>query len=244
MMQTAILLSQQLVCTACGFNMVGFCPKRCRFCGATPDHFLSAEACSRTHRVQSTPVSDRVTQLKSVPQLGYEHAAYQIKTDDAVIWIDCPSSFDASVTPMNHILFTHNDFLGASNLYRQQFEAQVWIHQRDAAHPNSRFFTFDHCFEAGFQLFGVEAVIVGGHTPGYTLYFFDDILFICDYVELAENELLWNAYGNRLKTRQVGKQIYQLLNARTTPIRTVCGVDYVRDYDSWKTMFSHLVWLV
>lgn len=240
-MQTAISLSQQLVCTACGFNMIGYCPKRCRFCGATPDHFLSAEECSRTYRVQSTPVSDCVTQLKSVPQLGYEHAAYQVNTDDAIIWIDCPSSFDVSIAPMDYILFTHNDFLGASNLYRQQFNAQVWIHQRDATHPNSRFFTFDHCFESRYQLSGIEAIVVGGHTPGYTLYFFEDILFICDYVDLVEDELLWNAYGNRLKTRQIGKQIHPLLNERTTPIRTVCGVDYVCDYNLWKTMFDRLV---
>lgn len=142
---------------------------------------------------------------------------------------------------MDYILFTHNDFLGASNLYRERFAAQVWIHQRDATHPNSQFFTFDHCFETGYQLSGIEAVVVGGHTPGYTLYFFEDILFICDYVDLVEDELLWNAYGNRLKTRQIGKQIHQLLNERATSIRTVCGVDYVCDYHLWKTMFDRLV---
>lgn len=220
--------------------MIGFYPKRCRFCGATPDHFISAEACSKRYQVQRTPVSDRVTQLKSTPQLGYEHAAYQVKTDAAVIWIDCPSSFDVNVASMDYILFTHSDFLGASNLYRQQFTAQIWIHQQDAAHPNSRFFTFDRCFETGFQLSGIEAIVVGGHTPGFTLYFFEDFLFICDYVDLAEGELSWNAYGNRLKTPQVGQQIQQLLNERVMPIQIVCGVDYICDYASWKAMFDVL----
>ena len=56
-------MTQQFVCTACGFNMIGFYSKRCRFCGATPDHFLSAEECSALYQVQSIPVSDRVTQL-------------------------------------------------------------------------------------------------------------------------------------------------------------------------------------
>jgi hydroxyacylglutathione hydrolase len=93
-MQTKVANFQQFVCTACGFNMVGFYPKRCRFCGATPDNFISVEECSAKYRVQSLPVNDKVTQLKSIPQLGYEHAAYQINTGDAVIWIDCPSSFD------------------------------------------------------------------------------------------------------------------------------------------------------
>lgn len=232
--------NQQLVCTACGFNMVRFHPKRCRFCGATPDHFLSAEACSEIYQVQSISVNKRVTQLKSFPPLGYEHAAYRVDTGDAVVWIDCPSSFDASVVPMDYILFTHNDFLGASNLYRQHFGSQVWIHQRDAAHPNSRFFPFDCCFKAGFQLSGIEAVVVGGHTPGFTLYFFEEVLFICDYVELVENKLMWNAYGNRVETPKVGRQIHRLLSDRTT-IKTVCGVDYICDYASWKAKFDRLV---
>ncbi|MEM9927709.1 MAG: MBL fold metallo-hydrolase [Cyanobacteria bacterium P01_D01_bin.50] len=234
-------MTQQFVCTACGFNMIGFNSKRCRFCGATPENFLTAEECSATYQVRSITVSEHVTQLKSFPQLGYEHAAYRINTDNAVIWIDCPSSFDSDVASMDYILFTHSDFLGASNLYRQQFGAKVWIHKNDASHPNSRFFTFDYCFENDFELFGIEAVVVGGHSPGFTLYFFEDILFLCDYVGLFENEMTWNGYGNRLKTPRVGKQIHQLLNQRPNPIKTVCGVDYICDYDSWKVMFDRLV---
>lgn len=233
---------KQFVCTACGFNMIGFYSKRCRFCGATPDRFLTTQECSTIYRVQSFTVSDRVIQLQSVPKLGFEHAAYQINTSDAVIWIDCPSSFDSGVAPMDYILFTHSDFLGASNLYRQQFNAKVWIHKSDAAHPNSQFFPFDHLFETDFKLSGIEAAVVGGHTPGFTLYFFEDILFICDYVGLVENQLIWNSYGNRLKTPQVGKQIHQLLNERSTSIKTVCGVDYICDYDCWKVMLDRLVW--
>ncbi len=236
-----LALSHQWVCTACGFNLIGFQTKRCRFCGATPDRFITAAACSALHRVESRPVSARVTQLKSAPELGCEHAAYRVETDNAVVWIDCPSSFDANVTPIDYILFTHSDFLGASNLYRQQFGTQVWIHSQDAAHPNSRFFSFDHRFDGDFQISGIEAIVVGGHTPGYTLYFFEDVLFICDYVDLVEAQLAWNAYGNRIKTRQVGKRIHQILNDRPDPITTVCGVDYVWAYDSWKAQFDRLV---
>lgn len=235
------LITSQWVCTACGFNMIGFQTKRCRFCGATADQFIRAEVCSATHRVQAKPVNNRVTQLKSVPQLGYEHAAYCIETGKATVWIDCPSSFDASVKPMDYILFTHHDFLGAANLYRHQFGAQIWLHRLDAAHPNSRRFPVDHCFEAGFHLAGIEAVVMGGHTPGFTLYFFEDVLFICDYVDLVEHTLTWNAYGNRTKTPLVGRQIQQLLTDRTTAITTVCGVDYVYDYHSWKAMLDQLV---
>lgn len=234
-------MTQQFVCTACGFNMIGFYSKRCRFCGATPEHFLTVQECSAIYQVRSITVSERVAQLKSFPQLGYEHVAYRINTDNAVIWIDCPSSFDSNVAPMDYILFTHSDFLGASNLYRQQFSAKVWIHKDEGSHPNSRFFSFDYCFETDFELLGIEAVVVGGHSPGFTLYFFEDILFICDYVGLVKNEITWNGYGNLFKTPRVGKQIHQLLNKRPNSIKTVCGVDYICDYDSWKIMFERLV---
>jgi hydroxyacylglutathione hydrolase len=206
-----------------------------------PDRLISAAACSELYKVEGRPVNARVTQLKSVPELGYEHAAYRVETGDAVVWIDCPSAFDANVALMNYILFTHSDFLGASNLYRHQFGTQVWIHARDAAHPNSRLFPFDHCFDTDFQLSWIEAVIVSGHTPRYTLYFFADVLFICDYVDRGENELAWNAYGNCVKTKQVGQRIHQILNNRTDPITTVCSVDYVCEYSAWKDLFDRLV---
>lgn len=238
-MQTKVANSQQFVCTACGFNMIGFYPKRCRFCGTTPDNFISVEECSAKYRVQSLPVNDKVTQLKSIPQLGYEHAAYQINTGDAVVLIDCPSSFDTTVMPMDYILFTHNDFLGASNLYRQQFGAQIWIHKHDAAHPNSRYFTFDHCFETGFQLSGIEAVHIGGHSPGFTIYFFEDILFICDYVETCDERLIWNSYGNRFKTKIAGQQIAHVLEERK--LKTVCDVSRAWEYKVWKANFDELI---
>ncbi|WP_144871712.1 hypothetical protein [Hyella patelloides] len=56
-----------------------------------------------------------------------------------------------------------------------------------------------------------------------------------------ENKLIWNSYGNRLKTPRVGKQIHQLLNQRSTLVKTVCGVDYICDYDCWKAMLDRLV---
>ncbi|MCU0567382.1 MAG: hypothetical protein MUF49_12380 [Oculatellaceae cyanobacterium Prado106] len=233
--------SQQWVCTACSFNMIGFYPKRCRFCGATPEHFTTALDCSATRQVEAVQVSDRISQLKSAPPFDFEHAAYRIDTGNGIVWIDCPSTFDSQMTPMEYILFTHYDCLGASNLYRQEFRTQVWIHQRDAVHPNSRRFSFDRTFEADFELLGIEAVVMGGHTPGFTLYFFEDTLFLCDYVERVDSEFIWNPYGNRVKTPLVGQAVARLLSDRPTPPKTVCGVDYVEDYESWKVKFDRLM---
>ncbi|MCU0533616.1 MAG: MBL fold metallo-hydrolase [Hydrococcus sp. Prado102] len=232
-------ISEQYVCTACGFNAIGSMPKRCRFCGATQESFLSTEECSAKYKVQYTPVNDKVKRLKSFPNLGYEHAAYQIETGERVIWIDCPSSFDTSVAPMDYILFTHSDFLGASNLYRQHFNSQVWIHQRDAVHPNSRLFSFDRLFEDNFQISGVEAIPIGGHTPGFTIYLFEDVLFVCDFVYSAGDRLVWNAYSNKPKTRLVGQKLPDLLKERA--ISTVCDVSDAWKYKIWKKMLDELV---
>ncbi len=238
-MEKVIATKEQYVCTACGFNMIGFYPKRCRFCGANSENFLTIEECSLKFKVESTPVNSKVTRLNSVPQLGIEHAAYRVDTVEKSIWIDCPSSFNSSLQPVDLILFTHKDFLGACNLYRQLFDAQVWLHKLDAVHPNSRFFTFDNRFEENFQVSGIEAIHVGGHTPGFTIYFFEDVLFICDYVLPQETGLIWNPYGSKTKTPVVGKQIHRLLESRE--INTVCGFNYVCEYKPWKEKLDRLV---
>lgn len=238
-MEQAIAAKEQYVCTACGFNMIGFYPKRCRFCGATRDHFLTVEECSGQFKVESIPVTSKITQLNSVPVLGIEHAAYRIETGEKRIWIDCPSSFDRTLEPVDLIVFTHNDFLGASNLYRELFGARVWLHKLDAIHPNSRFFTFDNTFETNFQISRIEAIHIGGHSPGFTIYFFEDVLFICDYVLPVDTGLIWNPYGHRIKTPEVGKQIPRLLEGRE--INTVCGYNYVCQYQPWKEKLDRLV---
>ncbi|MGD1909992.1 MAG: hypothetical protein ACFB2X_03775 [Rivularia sp. (in: cyanobacteria)] len=53
-------MTQQFVCSACGFNMIGFNSKRCRFCGATPEHFLTVQECSAIYQVGSITVSSHV----------------------------------------------------------------------------------------------------------------------------------------------------------------------------------------
>jgi hydroxyacylglutathione hydrolase len=158
----------QYVCTVCGFNMVGYYPEYCPFCGAHQRNFITSEECSAKYKVQGTRVNDKVTSLRSVPSLGLEHAAYRIETNGTAYWIDCPSCFDETLDPVEAVIFTHHHFLGASNLYRDLFPARVKIHKSDSVHKISKTFSFDDLFTENFSIGGIEAFHIGGHTPGFT----------------------------------------------------------------------------
>jgi hydroxyacylglutathione hydrolase len=231
-----LMAQEQYVCLACGFNMIGFHPEHCPFCGAPKTQFVTSEECSARYRVVGTPVNDRVTRLNSVPALGIEHAAYRIETDGGSCWIDCPSSFDASLPATDSLLFTHHHFLGASNLYRDMFGAKVHIHQADSLHDICRPFSFDVTFTENFVHNGIEAFHVDGHTPGFTFYIFQDLLFICDYVFLTDNGMKYNPFGPADRTMAGGRQIAEILKDRK--ITTVCGYNYVVNYPEWKRRFD------
>jgi hydroxyacylglutathione hydrolase len=229
---------QQYVCTVCGFNIIGHHPRHCPFCGAPQERFITSAECSARYQVAGTPVTDRVTRLNSVPPLGIEHAAYRLETGGQTLWIDCPSCFDRTLAPADVIIFTHHHFLGASNQYREHFSAQVWIHRWDSAHELCRGFTFDHTFTDNAEdlaSWGLEAHHVGGHTPGFTLYFLDDLLFICDYVFLRPEGMIFNPFGPPGQTIAGGRKIREILKGRQ--ISQVCGYNYVVDYAGWREQF-------
>jgi len=227
---------EQNVCLVCGFNMIGFHPDNCPFCGATKNHFITAGECSVRYRVVATPVNGKVTRLNSHPALGIEHAAYRVETGHGVCWIDCPSSFDASLQRADTIFFTHHHFLGASNLYREHFSAEVHIHHEDSVHEICRPFTFDGTFRENFVHQGIEAFHVDGHTPGFTFYIFEETLFICDYVFFAGDGMKYNPFGPADRTVAGGRRIRDILDGRT--LTTVCGYNYVIGYDDWKPRFD------
>jgi glyoxylase-like metal-dependent hydrolase (beta-lactamase superfamily II) len=227
---------EQYVCLVCGFNMVGFHPDTCPFCGARKERFITSEECSARYQVVATPVNEKVTRLNSQPALGFEHAAYRIETGDSACWIDCPSSFNASLPRVDTILFTHHHFLGASNLYREHFAAKVIIHQADSRHEICRPFTFDDPFEQDFTHHGIEAFHVDGHTPGFTFYIFEETLFICDYVFLDGDGMKLNPFGPADRTIEGSRRIRELLDGRQ--LTTVCGYNYVIDYLEWRRRFE------
>jgi hydroxyacylglutathione hydrolase len=226
---------EQYVCVVCGFNMIGGKPDRCPFCGAGPEKYLTADECSSRYHVQETPVNDRVTRLNSVPPLGIEHAAYRIETPLRTYWVDCPSSFDQELDPVDVILFTHHHFLGASNLYRKEFAAETHIHRLDSAHELCREFTFDVTFRHDFESDGIHAFHIGGHTPGFTFYIFEDVLLICDYVFLKDGSMMYNPFGPADETVAGGERIAKILEGRD--LATVCGYNYVTPYAEWREKF-------
>lgn len=231
--------NEQYVCQVCGYNMAGYHPDFCPFCGATKDRFLSADENSALHHVEGSQVNAYVTRVNTVPRLGYEHAAYQVVADGAVFLIDCPSTFDRSLPRMDTIIFTHHHFLGACNQYRELYPARVAIHEADFHHDLCRGFIFDDLFEGSYCDCGLQAVHLGGHTPGFTCYFFRDVLFICDYVLKAGADMILNPYGPRDATREgLARLIGQIPDH---PVSLVCGVDYVMDYLSWEKLVRPLV---
>lgn len=224
-------MSDQHVCLQCGYNMVGYHPDACPFCGAAKDKFITAEECSSRFRILATPVTDRVTRLNSTPSLGLEHAAYRVETGGTTLWVDCPSSFDGSVDPPEIIIFTHHHFLGASNLYRQHFGADVRINEKDSTEPLCRGFTFDRTFQGSFSEAGLEAFHIDGHTTGFTFYILEDVLFICDYIFFRKGVVKLNPFGPREATVAGAEKLLSILD--TKDISIVCAYNYVTDYPIW-----------
>jgi hydroxyacylglutathione hydrolase len=231
----------QWVCLQCGYNMIGEMPDVCPFCGAHHDRFMAWDKAEQTYRVTSHAVNDTVGQLLSVPKLGLEHAAYRVETDDGAVWIDSPSAYNRDLQPVKAILFTHHHFMGASNQYRRLWNADVRLHDLDAGHSLAASFDIDQRFTADFCAFGIQAFHIGGHTPGFTLYIYRDVLFICDYVFPGDDGMHFNPYGPEQETRNRAQRIYEIV--KHAPLETVCGYNYVARFSDWLPSFERLVQL-
>ena len=232
-------MQEQFVCTVCGFNMIGYHPGNCPFCGAPREKFITAEECSREYQVKESPVTSKVRQLITTPRLGYEHAAYRIETGSKVFWIDCPSCYDNGLKPVDIITFTHHHFLGASNLYQAKIPCTVQINQLDEKHPLVNQFTFDHTFQGDFADAGVTVYHIGGHTPGFTIYIYDHALFVCDYVFSKGDSMRFNPYGPQYETRNNAKRIWEI--AESNHINVICGYRHVENYREWRDKFYDLL---
>ena len=229
---------KQWVCVTCGYNMIGEMRDVCPFCGARHDKFVAWDEAERIYRVTPTPVTGRVTQLMSVPRLGIEHAAYRVETDAGTVWIDCPSAFNRDLDPVTAIYFTHKDFMGACNQYREAWDAKVHIHAADADHPLARPFPVDGRLAGDFEADGLEGFHIGGHTPGFTVYVFGAVLFACDYAFPPGPGMRLNPYGDKAETRARGHRLRALMDARATTLTTVCGYNYVAEFGDWRRDFE------
>ncbi len=235
----SIFNAKQYVCKVCGYNLIGYYPNRCPFCGALRENFISSEECSQNYKIIKFKVNNKIERLNSFPSLGLEHAAYSIEIDNKLIWIDCPSTFKANLERMDKILFTHHHFLGASNLYREYYTAFVWIHIRDSEHHIAKKHPFDKKFENNFNIDGIEAFHIDGHTPGFTFYIFEDVLFVCDYLIPRNDSFIFNPYGPSENTIEGAKKLKKIIE--NCSFNKVCGFNYVLDFPIWKEKFDLLL---
>ena len=219
--------------------MIGEQPDICPFCGARHDQFISWEQTEKTYRVNTHRVNDSVTQLVSEPRLGLEHAAYRIETANGAVWIDCPSAFNHTLEPVSAILFTHLHFMGACNQYRELWNAKVFLHVLDADQPLSKPFPVDDRFNKNFVFDDIAAYHVGGHTPGFTFYIYQDVLFICDYAFPPGPIMRLNPYGPEQKTLQGAEYILSIIKGMS--LKTVCGYNYICDFKGWIADFERVV---
>lgn len=232
-------LMPQWVCLECGYNMIGEMPDICPFCGASHDQFMPWDEVEQKYRVTAHDINKDVSQLLSVPKLGLEHAAYRIETPDGNVWIDSPSAFNRDLNTVDAILFTHLHFMGASNQYRRLWGSQVWLHELDAKHPLVALFDVDKRFNEDFSLYGIDGYHIGGHTLGFTLYIYQDVLFICDYVFLNNTTLSFNPYGSQSETIRQAQRIQEIVKSRH--LVTVCGYNYVMNFEEWFVAFENLI---
>ncbi|MGZ4999735.1 MAG: MBL fold metallo-hydrolase, partial [Methylomonas sp.] len=211
----------------------------CLLRGAHQDRFMAWDQAENTYHVVTFEVNEVVSQLIAVPKLGYEHAAYRIKTEAGVVWLDAPSAFNRNLPAVETILFTHRHFLGASNLYRRLWNCENWLHELDARHRLSQPFDFDRRFSDDFTAYGIEAYHIGGHTEGFTCYIHRDVLFIGDYVFLTDAGMIFNPYGPEQETRKQARRIHEIVNARA--LKLVCGYNYVAHFADWLPGLERLV---
>ncbi len=230
---------KQWVCKACGYNMIGERPDVCPFCGASHDQFLGWEEAEKIYRVSNHCVNDKVSQLLSEPRLGLEHAAYRIETEQGPIWIDCPSVYNRDLESAQAILFTHPHFMGASNQYRQLWRADVYIHALDAVNPLVKAFPIDVAFNRDFVFKGVSAYHIGGHTPGFTIYVYQQVLFVCDYAFPSGHSMRLNPHGPKHETRKGAERLLNIIEQM--PLQTVCGYNYVCDYSDWLVDYRRII---
>jgi glyoxylase-like metal-dependent hydrolase (beta-lactamase superfamily II) len=229
----------QYVCTACGYNAIGKRPDCCPFCGAEPKTLVSADAMGRRYQVSERPVADGVMQLRCRPRLGLDHAAYSIDADGGRVWIDCPAAFSSALTPADAILFTHKDFIGAANQYRDQWQAEVWLHESDAELSQVASHSVTHRFNGEFEKFGVRGYPIGGHTPGFTVYIWRDVLFVCDYVYPPGEAMKLNPHGPVQATREGAIRLAD--RVADEALSTVCGYNYVTRFDAWLSAFNTFI---
>ena len=98
----------------------------------------------------------------------------------------------------------------------------------------------DDPFDGDFVHGELEAFHVGGHTPGFTVYLFGRVLFVCDYAFPPDESMHFNPHSPSMEgMRERGARIRSLTEGRG--IETVCGYNFVVPFDDWMPRFESLL---
>jgi len=85
----------------------------------------------------------------------------------------------------------------------------------------------------------VRGLHIGGHTPGFTVYIWQDVLFVCDYVYPPGGAMKLNPHGPvRATVGGAGRLAERVADEDLT---TVCGYNYVTRFDAWYSGFTTLI---
>jgi len=230
---------KQAVCLVCGYNIIGAAADSCPFCRASHDRIVSSATASRRFKVIAAPVNATVARLRCSPKLGLEHVAYRVEAVGGSVWIDCPAVYDAELLPVDAILFTHKDFIGAANQYKTLWDADVWLHSADAELSEVSKHCVDNTFDGDIELYGIQGIHIGGHSPGFTIYIWQDVLFVCDYAYPPGSAMKLNPHGKRDATREGASRLAGAIAGRQ--LNTVCGYNYVAEFSDWQSAFERLL---
>jgi glyoxylase-like metal-dependent hydrolase (beta-lactamase superfamily II) len=200
---------------------------------------MDSRRAQRLHTIKAIPVSEHVSQLRCSPVFGLDHAAYRIETAAGAVLIDCPAVFTRDVDPVDAILFTHKDFVGAANVYRKVWDCDVCLHAADAELSEVAQHSVTLRFEGDYERCGVQGHHIGGHSPGFTVYIWEDMLFICDYAYPGGPGMKLNPHGPREATREGAGRLADIIADHD--LKTVCGYNYTAEIGPWQQAFMRLV---
>ncbi|MEJ2251502.1 MAG: MBL fold metallo-hydrolase [Candidatus Lokiarchaeota archaeon] len=145
-----IFEKEQYVCEVCGFNIIGYYPSRCPFCGASNENFITAKECSEKYIVIEKSTFN--SKVKPMDFLLFTHHHFIAAANLYKEY------FGAEM--LIHINDSRN-YIADKYEFEQKFEFDFTLHNIDAYHIDGHTSGFTmYIYEK--TLFICDYVFVGG----------------------------------------------------------------------------------
>ena len=187
------------------------------------------EVPGQLHIEEITPAVDALS-----ADSGHGICAYRLHTRQGAIWIDCPSQFESGLTPVDAIFFSQRDFTGAAADYHRHWGSRLYMNRHDASYHKE--LPFEETPRGNFSLGELQAFHIGGHTPGFTVYRFHKLLFVCDLLFSLDTSFTLNSLGRRDAMHAAARRL--LRQIRHQDIQLVCGYNYAIDFKHWQNALT------